>query len=316
MIRALCLLALLAGCAQALPEPEPEPPFMPEPIPVDTEELAAAFTEAFQDVLLPVADDVWAAHEAALDLREPGCPDLWLAAPDGPELAGGLAWVDRCGQQTSFRGALSWSSEARRDPADLATLTTAERSLVGLAEVADEGGTLFGFDGELDESASWSEGPDYHQWSWTRSLRGTARGSELERSLRADLSVRSAGGESTEFEGQGELHLLDGLVAGRFDSIGLDLWLGGGCEAEPVGWIGLRDPDATWFDLVFQAPETDSAPYANPPYGACEGCGTLYVRGVAQAEVCLDLAVLLEDPTPPPAAAGFVPSTRALLEAP
>ena len=122
-------------------------------------------------------------------------------------------------------------------------------------------------------------------------------------------SYRS-GGDVERLELRGNVLLFDALLQGRFDSVAADLefvgTLGAGpedCTAEPRGWMGLRDENAWWYDLVFLPRYDDdiiAENYANDPLSVCDGCGTLFVRGVESGEVCVDFEDLFDkDPELP-----------------
>lgn len=123
------------------------------------------------------------------------------------------------------------------------------------------------------------------------------------------------------YEPRGNIFLFDSKLAGRFDSVEIDLAFAGPgaaapteCADEPRGWIGLRDENAYWYDVVFQPrydEDVTGTGTTNPPYGACDGCGAIYIRGVEQVEalgeVCLDFDfVFSESPVTPPATADYV----------
>ena len=52
--------------------------------------------------------------------------------------------------------------------------------------------------------------------------------------------------------------------------------------------------------------------YPNDPYSACDGCGTLYVRGLEQPalEVCMSFDFLWQGLVQPPPVADFVFTLR------
>ena len=85
--------------------------------------------------------------------------------------------------------------------------------------------------------------------------------------------------------------------------------------SEPRGWIGLRTEDAYWFDIVLQPRFDDDPtadPYDNADYSPCDGCGTLYVRGLEQTDitVCPDLSFLWNGGLTHPAPTDFALSIR------
>jgi len=127
-----------------------------------------------------------------------------------------------------------------------------------------------------------------------------------------DLIRRAPGGIDQGLEATGNVYFVERRIQDRFDSIGADLEIIGpeaagpdDCALEPQGWIAIRDEDAYWYDLVF-SPRFDGDPndpdYPNEPYSECDGCGTLYVRGLEQdgIEVCLNLDFLWDGMLAPP----------------
>ena len=136
---------------------------------------------------------------------------------------------------------------------------------------------------------------------------------------RTDLNLSWTSGDQDTLTANGNVYFFDHLIAGRFDSVNMDLTLQGptgaspeACTAEPIGFISLRDPDAFWYDLVFDPLESDGE-YDNEPYAGCDGCGTLYIRGVKQeAPVCLDLSWVWSGALTPPAAADYALGLRGL----
>ena len=88
-----------------------------------------------------------------------------------------------------------------------------------------------------------------------------------------------------------------------------------GCALEPKGYLSIRDENAFWHDLVFQPRYEDDIDdgYDDDPYTACDGCGTLFVRGLEQPIiVCPDLDLFSQ--LSPPAVEDYVLSVRDLLE--
>ena len=83
------------------------------------------------------------------------------------------------------------------------------------------------------------------------------------------------------------------------------------CTLEPKGWIGLRDENAYWYDLVFMPKDaSDSTGYLDDEHSVCDGCGTLYLRGLETenyGQICPDFNDLwLGDTVELPAAEDFI----------
>jgi hypothetical protein len=275
----------------------------------------------------------WAGHLEALSDVRPGCPDAWAGDPeedDGPTEEFG--WQDHCETAggVAYSGTLAWDRALAIDgDADtlLGATVSGSRFLRGAATVTDGDDLVFSFVGEADDAMYRTTSEDYEQWSYSSTVAGTTRGSAghpssapIPGGFRADLHLFYQGGEVSSFEARGEIFLLDGRIGDRFDSVSIDMALDGpgalgpdDCALEPRGWISLRDADAYWYDLIFQPRYEDDLTdkeYANLPYGECDGCGTLFVRGVEIGEVCIDFEWLWTGSLVPPEPIDYVLSTR------
>jgi hypothetical protein len=286
-------------------------------------DLPASFIDAFQLMATVDLRAVWAGHVSSFQHRQGGCPDLFAGNPDVENIdldmdAPGTSWSDFCeqGDGTTWSGFQYWEVDiaAEGDATTAEGRTTeAERLLFGDGVVGQGDAVLFEFDGEATDALTLVEAADgYRAWTYTSLVVGTATGdlafdpvgSPTPGGLRTDLYRRATGGNDATLEARGNVYLFEHRLQGRFDSIGLDLELRGeagagpeDCTKEPRGWIALRDEDAYWYDLVFEprfSGDPDDPDYPNDPYSACDGCGTLYVRGLEQegVEVCLDLSFL------------------------
>lgn len=328
-MRALPLL-LLASCAggPADEAPPPDrthdrPPLeLPETSDVDFE---AAFLDAFGLARSIDARAAWSGHRAGLDRRAPGCPDLWFGEPE--ELDGrpvGLHWADTCatGGGTLFDGLAWWTSDLSVDRVGGMRVEEATRQLVANGVVREGDAAVFELDGTARDALYLLDG-GAARWVYGSQVRGTVTGSAAfpdgswtPGGYRADMVVRATGGDVDTLEMRGEAYLFGGRLHGRFDSLAVDLSMSGptglgpdDCGLEPTGWIALRDTDAYWYDLVFlPSPSDDSSsdPYPNEPLSICDGCGTLYVRGVESGSVCLDFGFLFEGPPELPALADYI----------
>lgn len=338
-------LLLTAGCGPAegdsgvdLGDP-PEELVLPDVSGVD---FPAAFRDAVQLTKRITAGVAWQGHVAALGERSADCPDVYAGAPDDPSVdvgeEGGLSWFDHCSTPagTDFDG-WAWWTGAVAVAGDAATpegaTTEASRTVAGDAALTDHAGVRFELDGEASDALSRTDAPDYARWTYSSTVTGTVTGAtlfgddpETPGGWRTDLAVYATGGDAAVYEPRGNVFLFDRKLHDRFDSFELDLAFAGAgaqgpddCALEPRGWIGLRDENAYWYDVVF-LPRSDEDPNdtgdGNAPYTACDGCGTLYVRGVEVTElgeVCLDPAFVWDvDPFTPPAVEDFVLSLRQL----
>ena len=333
--RALALLIVAACAGESDPEPvdpgQPDELALPDLSGVD---LVAAYDAALELALALDARVPWDTHVRALDMRSGGCPDLYAGSPgqdsDLPPDAG-WGWLDGCLtlEGLGFRGWEWWdASLSRAGEADTAEgiLTDAARQLVGAALIADGDEVLFEFRGEASDALSRTDAPGYERWVHSSRIDATITGAWADAGLgiagggRVAVYRSATGGDTERLELRGDVFLFETRLAGRFDSVAMDLSFTGpagagpdDCVLEPRGWIGLRDEQAFWYDLVFQ-PRSDEEGID----AACDGCGTLYVRGLEQAgmEVCLDVAPLWEGEVSPPGLEAYAWSMRAVEEAP
>lgn len=328
------LLLLAAACATEEEAPVDEgPPLDTLELPdVSDLDLPAAYGEGLATALEVRGAVAWRGHLAALDGIEPGCPDLWAGAPDVETIevdqdAGGWSWADHCEDQQGrgYEGAVWWSSTAAAegDPmeADGQTIS-GERRLVGDATVTVGSETRFELDGTIDDAVTIGTAPDYTRWTWSSTVDATVTGDDALADAstpggwRADLYTYASGGDADALEVRGDVYFFEERLAGRFDSLSMDLALDPADECgEPRGWLSLRDEDAYWYDLVFLPRDTDDASDTgadNAPYDECDGCGTLYLRGVESGKVCPDLSFVWDGRLAAPSIEDFVYSIHSL----
>jgi len=319
-------IVLLVGCPSDGGDEPPTPTVvLPDISGID---FPAAMAQALELTFSADLRAAWTGHGASLELTRSGCPDFWVTDEDAE-------WRDHC---TTFAG-IAWNGEAAwsnalvvdGDPESaLGVTTVGARSLDGAAQVDDGPELLFGFSGTGDDSLYVSEAPGYLQWRYASRVDARVRGTAAYPAdgptpggMLLGLDLSYSGGATSELFARGDVHLPGGVLAGRFDSVSLDVTLDGPgaalpdeCVTEPRGWISLRDTDAVWYDLILQPRFTDDAtvdPYPNEPYSLCEGCGTLYVRGVESAQVCVDFASLFDGRLQPPDPGGYVLPIREQL---
>ena len=284
--------------------------------------IDAAFTEAIEVVLSARGDKVWAGHERALERRFEGCPDIYVGAPENSPLdeddegrQTGMSWSDFCTTAGGlyFRGFQHWVQSAEAS-GDATTSTgrsaTAARTLTGDGVAGDTSDVRFEWTGTVSDAVTTLNAGDYFRYTWSTNTVGTATGTDIfepASSLtpggwRADVYVAVEGGDVERIEARGDMYLFEKRIADRFDSVSMNIEfigeLGAGpddCTLEPRGWIGLRDENAWWLDIVFQPVGDDDGTDGTPEddYTQCDGCGTAYVRGVEQTielgEMCLDM---------------------------
>lgn len=325
----------LLGCAEE--EPAAPAPDVTSGVELTIPDLSGIdFPTVFEDALVRAATldarAPWAAHLASLDGIEAGCPDLYAGPPDTEADVGdgGWSWADHCIVRSgdTYAGTVWWSNdvESEGDPASAdGEQTSGTRALIGDATViaADDTVELL-FDGEITDTLSLVTAEGYERWSWSSEVRAAAEGRLLDDSWRADLYMYVTGGDADTLELRGNIFAPETPIASRFDSIALDILFAApastspeGCALEPAGWIAVRDNDAFWYDLVLAprtSDDTATQTFPNEPYSVCDGCGTLYIRGLpqAQAEVCVDFSLLWNGLLTRPAAEDYVFDVRSL----
>jgi hypothetical protein len=327
------LVALLVACE----EPEPVDLRDPAPVlevpPVDAAVVEVAASNAIQLALGVDHRIVWGGHVDALDARSAGCPDIFVGAPnldvDVPD--GGLSWNDLCSAPGDLRYAgHAWWENGLDADGDAATAegraTEAYRRLQGDALVTVGDDVLFEIDGEAEDDLTRIDADGFSRWVYSSRVDGVVGGTLVDNlapgGMRADVVLRATGGDTDQTELRANLYFYEHRLETVFDSVAADLeWpdpdtLGeDGCALEPTGWMGVRDTDGYWYDLVFQPRYDDptDSPYPNEPHGPCDGCASLYVRGIEQdARICPDFSFVPGFVAPPEPAA-FALNSRELL---
>jgi hypothetical protein len=330
------LLAMaLVGCKKEEPEPvdtgtEPEQIENDFPLPedLDTIDFVTSFQNALDTLVTVSTQRPWQGHSRSLDSRRVGCPDFW----SGPFLdAGvevghedGVSWSDDCRTESSlyYDGWIWWVFDVVEsgDPGSLeGRVSEASRRMEGDGIVGNDDGVRFEFDGVASDSFYRLEADGYSRFVYSSAIDATVTGRDVfdadsltPGGFRSDLFLYVTGGDVDTFEARGDIYLFGPELMERFDSIGVDVWLPGAsgaapgdCTLEPLGWIGLRDAEAYWYDVVFLPRSRDDIigeEYPNDPLSICDGCGRLYVQGVEQEiEVCLDFSTIFDEfPLPDP----------------
>ncbi len=338
----MILAALLLSCSR-----DEEPVNTGDPVQdlvlpdIEGVDMPTAYGSALAMAMSVTLTTPWRGNIDILDLGHEGCPDLYVGAPEDADLDDdeqfGISWFDYCETPGGlyYGGYVVWdgtvSGEGDAD-SDAGRTTEGSRSMLANAIVGDNDDVLYEFKGEGSDSLYLVEAPGYTRWAYSSLIEATVTGdavSELTGAdgggWRTDLYLYATGGNADYIESRGNIFLFDTLISERFDSVAMDLTFSGptgsspdACTAEPVGWIGLRDENAYWYDLVFQpADSTDSSDTTtDTTYGACDGCGTLYVRGIETTEygeVCMDFSWLwASDPITLPAPEDFLFTVRDL----
>lgn len=331
------MIALLLACNKAPETADTQAPPPPELELPDLEgiDMPTALQEAMARAVHMTMEAPWSGNQESLNLWRSGCPDFYIGAPPETDIDSTLSWMDRC--QTAgglfFDGYLGWSGDYSQSgdittPEGLAIEAT--RQLEGDGAVGDNNGLFLSFDGHAEESISRIDAPGYSHWAWSSLVQGQVDGSYtltdgvFSGGWRTDLYLNASGGDVEHLELRGNGFFPNDTIQDRFDSFNMDLALDRAgalpesCTLEPAGWIGLRDNDAFWYDLVFR-PRYDSEDYTNEPYAACDGCGTLFLRGVEITQeigtVCVDLSTAF-DVLLPPDPTDFVVTLHDLEEGP
>lgn len=341
-MRHASLLLILAGCGVFgggnSEDTGYDPPVVLATPDLTDLDLEGTWTEAFRTATAVDARAAWSAHKDGLELVTPGCPDLYYGVPDLendelPDDAEGMAWADHCstaGDRT-FAGYTFWNNSASivgSAAAPEGLVTTGSRALFTDGLVSEGDNVFSELDGEISDSLLRLQYTEAEEWTYNSRVDATVTGSALAAhgvpagGFRADLVLSYRGGDvKTLDDARGNIYFFEHRLAERFDSIAIDLTHaspannGNACPDEPLGYISLRDENAFWYDLVFQPRYgTEDTGYDNQPYTECDGCGMVYVRGIAQGiEVCPDLSFLWDGETlAPPVADDFVLSTRDL----
>jgi hypothetical protein len=300
-------------------------PLFPLPDDLASIDFEAAFVEAVRQLVTVTTQQPWTGHAGTLERRSPGCPDFWT---DPFTVRGqlvsredGVAWNDDCLNTAgdNYDGWIWWDSRlsAFGDPTTYEGRTIdAVRTMEGDATVdrvgeGEEPELLFEFDGTATDSLYRVEAYGYERYVYSTAIDATVsgrdvfRGTPMPDGYRSELTVTLTGGDVDNFEARGDVYMFSEVFLDRFDSIGVDMELQGPkgagpevCTQEPLGWIGLRDSNAYWYDVVFQPRfEEDivDIDFANDPLSMCDGCGKLYVQGVEQdVQICVDFSFLFE----------------------
>lgn len=305
----------------------------PLPDDLDTIDFESAFVDAVKMMTTVSTQQPWVGHVAALDRRALGCPDFWT---DPFTVSGvlvgseeGVAWNDDCvtADGLFYDGWIWWDSTVRENgDADTYEGRTSEgsRMLSGDATVGEDE-IDFEFTGDASDTFYEVRAyGDYHRLVYSTTMDATVTGRDVfdgdaltPDGYRTDLVMTLTAGDVDNFEARGNVYLFSEQLHDRFDSIGVDMELQGPlgagpdtCTLEPLGWIGLRDANAYWYDVVFLPRfEEDivDLDFPNDPLSTCDGCGRLYVQGIEQdREICVDFSFLFDGTMPLPEVDDYV----------
>jgi hypothetical protein len=312
----------------------------PLPEDLDTIDFLTAYRDAMEVLVTVSTQQPWLGHTQSVVARGPGCPDFWTGTVTLPsaEIIGsdeGLSWYDDCetADGTLFDGWVWWESDVVEagDPTTVDGRTSdATRTIEGDAFVSDDIGVRFEFDGTATDSFYNVVADGYTRFTYSTTVDGTVTGSDAftpdtltPEGYRTDLFMFLSGGDVDSFEARGNVYLFTPQLHGRFDSIEVDLAFTGpngaapdACLLEPLGWIGLRDANAYWYDVIFLPRYEDDIVgegFPNDPRSTCDGCGHLYIQGMAQEqEICMDFSFLFDGTVPLPDPDDYVLPLHAL----
>jgi hypothetical protein len=346
MIPAIFIAGLLPfHCGAEDPPDVGDPPEVLVVPPLDGIDLDTLYATAVQKAITSDMRVPWKGHVAGFDRFTPGCPDVYAGTPsdmiEGIDMdAPGTSWLDHCTVgDLGFGGFEYWESSVHASgdvTTDEGLSIEGQRMLVGDGTISRGDAALFEFKGTASDSLNQQSAPNYEHWLYSSLVDGTVSGSDpfegagvSSKGWRTDMYLAYSGGDIDSIEARGNIYWFDEAdkIDGRFDSIALDIEFAGphgitpdDCPTEPRGWIGVRDSDAYWYDVVFEPRHDDDGTdtdYQPDPYTACDGCGTLYVRGVPQdIQVCPDLSFLWDGALAPPDPDEFALSLRDQLEDP
>lgn len=320
--------ALLSGCAregETATEDTATEPAIVEAFPVPEWAAEVDWPVVFQDALrltqTVTTQAPWRGHVSSLETREIGCPDLYTGpftvATEQVGRDEGIAWNDDCETSDArfYDGWLWWDaqvSEAGDASTDEGRTADATRTVEGDAVVRTADDVYFEFDGEASDSLYRLDAAGYERFTYATTIDATVTGSDAfaqtltPEGYRTDLFLYLTGGDVDTFEARGNVYLFTPQLHERFDSVQVDLFLPGpagagpgDCTLEPLGWLGVRDADALWYDVVFLPRfEEDIAgeSFDDAQRSSCDGCGRLYIQGIEQpdVEVCVDFALLFD----------------------
>ena len=240
--------------------------------------------------------------------------------------AEGISWSDYCrtGSGLTYVGYMYWDgalSQSGDIDSPVGLSVNGSRTMAGQASVTHQDQQLFEFKGTGSDSMYLIEAPDYRRWTYSSSITATVSGTESTgegQGFRSDTYIYASGGDVDLFEARGDVYWFDNHIQDHFDSVGMDLYMAGengatpdDCTLEPKGWIGLRDKNAYWYDLVFMPQDaSDSTGYLDDERSVCDGCGTLYLRGLETenyGQICPDFStIFLGDAVALPDAGDFL----------
>lgn len=273
------------------------------PVPtLSADQLAATIVEGVGAVWGYSATPVFSAYEAGMSGSSEGCPNYY-------DYDGSAYWYDSCTSAggTEFSGYSFYQQFHDWDAGDGSIYNGA--SLSGVGSITSPDSSRLEFGGSAYQIVITSQlaldDPSYYSGMYLviqGGFSGTGAGAEgtwLDGDAGPDLALYtyyapSYDGRAVSLEGS-----LGGLAGGAeavvFDSLYLmSPNLVPDCPGEPYGVVSVRDAEGSWYDVVFDGPETYESD-VDPDL--CDGCGEAYFRGEALGPVCgVDFTGLLTPP--------------------
>ena len=243
------------------------------------------------------ADPVVDAYTLLMSSGDEYCPQLY-------EKEGGAVWYSGCSSTsgTSYSG-FGYSYEYV-DMVDGGT-TYNGAQIYGQMTLTDASGQIFRGDGvamSLLGHTAEGNGTVFYSgitgaFQWTAAPQSTwlhdgdSAGITIFAMDYPDYDVRFV-----QFAGSVQVEEERGIFAVAFDSeVGTLIQsegLGSECTDEPGGVISVRDPDAIWYDVVFDGATSDGISTGDA--SRCDGCGDAIVEGEVIGSVCPDFSTWLD----------------------
>ena len=281
---------------------------------LDGIDVNAAFTEAIVMVGKVQLNAAWDGNKEALSYKRPSCPDLYVGVTDDIELPdSAVVWQDFCNTGTGleFSGYSAWIGNLERSgdvSSPEGSIVNGTRQMSGQAVVRVNDETIYEFKGIGEDSLYRVQAPGYDRWTYSATINGTTQNAPASGQVgfRSDMYIYATGGDISSLEARGNVFWTSHRIQERFDSAAMNIVLvdpetavEDECALEPKGWIGLRDENSYWYDLVFMPMDAqDDIGYQDDEHSVCDGCGTLYLRGSeteAYGQICPDFSQIWDE---------------------
>lgn len=296
-------LLLLTACGSATGSSDAPPPaayILDEgevPVPSATPaDIAAALQEGLDTTLTVNALPVEAAYDSAMAGSTGDCPYVYTTSE-------GSYWFDNCTSPdgTDFDGyVFAVSGTGVYDPYSGITLDYWQA--FGGATVKDPQGHLL----EIAGAAVWYRGTSEFYGTpvffTSTQIAGTfawdgpeAAGTWMEEDYDTDFvsqvqAVPSIGAATVVVVG-GFGGFRGGWSIAYDENVLVSEAIGGKCEEEVSGTVGVRAPDGTWYDVKFQGWNGVDEVY---DASGCDGCGDLFYEGESMGSICVDVDTMLD----------------------